>query len=197
MESSTNQSPPVANDFAWPEQTEVVAALLAINEWATEERRQEMPELDEIREFNIWAYDVDMPDGHLVLIEEAYHSLVEHYEQQLKALGTGKRHMPTHNAEQVATGDLVNKVTAAAEALDYAQAFKRTVFSWWTVPYWLAQKLIKKQEVVLIAYGSCWWGITDPAALHPATMPVLRTIYQEVQIAEPTNSVSNDHAYIT
>jgi len=198
MESSIYQRNLMSNESAWTQQTELVTTLLAIDEWATEDRRPYLPELDEIREFNRWAYNIEMPEGRLVVTEGAFHTLVEDYEQKLAALQATQAHASTTNGENIPAPDCqLRVVSAATEALDDAKAFKQTVFSWWAVPYWLAQKLIEKQEVILLAYGNCWWGITDPSALHPATTSTIRTIYEELQIAKLTNPTSNDDYHIT
>ncbi len=78
------------------------------------------------------------------------------------------------------------------EALDGAQHFKRMVYSWWAIPHWLAQKLIEKNEVIILAYSNSWWGITDQSTLRPETTDVLKIICEEIQPIKPLSKIPDD-----
>ncbi len=63
-----------------------------------------------------------------------------------------------------AKGDQMNPANKIAllekdlKLLEDAQSLPKNALEWWLVPYWLAEKLKERDEVVLQILGCNWWG---------------------------------------
>jgi hypothetical protein len=55
----------------------------------------------------------------------------------------------------------INRLESDLDKLENPEYLAKEVFEWWLIPYWLSEKLRKKEEVILQACHCYWWGRTQ------------------------------------
>jgi hypothetical protein len=69
------------------------------------------------------------------------------------------------------------------ELLETTQGTQRTVYEWYTIPYWIARHMIDSDEVALSWRDSYWWGrcTTGSSLVHENAVLTLFAQYNASQ----------------
>ncbi|WP_298737267.1 hypothetical protein [uncultured Chitinophaga sp.] len=174
----------------WPlcqDQTQLVAVLLRIDRWAGEDERIAIVELDELSEPNSFAYVVKQDDKEIALPETLYFAQIEEWNQRQEMLMARLKGYWPQEEREVTERELA-ELKASIDVYEEARAFRRRIFSWWAIPYWLGEALVKKGEAVLRGYGCTWWGTTDPVTAHPSMSEVIKAIVNDLHSLHPNTA---------
>lgn len=99
---------------------------------------------------NYSIYKASLSAGDIILNEAGLNNLIIKTGQEINFLH-----------KQKATQQVKNKIKALKRdiiVLENAEPHNKFIYEWYLVPFWLAEQLILKDEVVLKYLSSNWWG---------------------------------------
>lgn len=167
------------------DQTQLVTALIKVDDYAEEDLRAAVEELDKLSRPNSYGYTL-IENGEVAFItEKRYFAQMHEWQERERLLHEDLWTSSLSFTESAVKYKEQTELRAKIGLYDAANCIERQVYSWWLVPYWLGDCLVAKEETILRAYGCTWWGITDLAIVHPRTSPVLMEIITECLSGHP------------
>lgn len=100
--------------------------------------------------YNYFTYSYTLSTGHFETTETGLNAKAKEIRTQIAKL---KKEFVGWQKEK-----LISELEQDIIVLENPTITEKDIYEWYLIPYWLAQELLLRNEVVLKYHACCWWG---------------------------------------